>query len=144
MGENSRIRFNPVTKEIEIEGSEKFIDAYFHKIQEILSGTPAMKVTGPAPIAARPAERARKGRRREVLPLRKVKHFDAVEPGAKTPRTTLFDKVVGIIQDGKGVTTSDLKKKTGLTEKQIWSITYRGEKLGKIKKSKRGVYEAAG
>ena len=29
MKENSRIRFNPGTKEIEIEGSESFVKTYF-------------------------------------------------------------------------------------------------------------------
>ena len=39
MGGQSRIKFNPVTKEIEIEGSEKFVKTYFDKIQSMLSGT---------------------------------------------------------------------------------------------------------
>lgn len=37
MGGQSRIKFNPITKEIEIEGSEKFVKAYFDKIQVMLS-----------------------------------------------------------------------------------------------------------
>lgn len=52
--------------------------------------------------------------------------------------------VVAIIQASKGITTAELKKQTGLTEKQIWGITYRAAKLGKIKKSIRGIYDAAG
>jgi len=39
MGGQSRIKFNPVTKEIEIEGSEKFVKTYFDKLQSMLSGT---------------------------------------------------------------------------------------------------------
>lgn len=38
MVEISRIKFNPVTKEIEIEGSEKFVKTYFNKIQTMLTG----------------------------------------------------------------------------------------------------------
>jgi len=38
MGGQSRIKFNPVTKEIEIEGSENFVKTYFDKIQTMLSG----------------------------------------------------------------------------------------------------------
>ncbi len=40
MRENSRIRFNPVTKEIEVEGSEKFVRTYFQKLQQMLSSRP--------------------------------------------------------------------------------------------------------
>ncbi len=32
----SRIYLNPVTKEIEIEGSEEFIKTYFDKLQKML------------------------------------------------------------------------------------------------------------
>jgi len=31
MQKNTRIRFNPITKEIEIEGSETFVKSYFKK-----------------------------------------------------------------------------------------------------------------
>lgn len=34
----SRIKFNPVTKEIEVEGSEQFVKTYFGKLQAMLSG----------------------------------------------------------------------------------------------------------
>ena len=40
MKENSRIRFNPVTKEIEVEGSESFVKTYFSKLQAMISGSP--------------------------------------------------------------------------------------------------------
>ena len=38
MANNSRIRFNPVTKEIEVEGTEQFVKTYFAKLQAMLSG----------------------------------------------------------------------------------------------------------
>jgi len=51
MKNNSRIRFNPGTKEIEVEGSEKFVKAYFNKLQSMITGTTEKKVkavkTGP-------------------------------------------------------------------------------------------------
>ena len=37
METKSRIKFNPVTQEIEIEGSEKFVKTYFDKIQSNVS-----------------------------------------------------------------------------------------------------------
>jgi len=52
MGEQSRIKFNPVTKEIEIEGSEKFVGIYFDKIQAMLAGT--QEVVAAAPVKPKP------------------------------------------------------------------------------------------
>jgi hypothetical protein len=43
MAENARVKFNPVTKEMEIEGSESFVKATLDKLQAILSGAPAKK-----------------------------------------------------------------------------------------------------
>ena len=40
----------------------------------------------------------------------------------------------------KGITTTELEKKTGLVDKQIWGIIYHAEKAGLIKKVGRGVY----
>jgi len=52
MDGQSRIKFNPVTKEIEIEGSEKFVKTYFDKIQAMLSGT--QKAVAAAPVKTKP------------------------------------------------------------------------------------------
>ena len=52
MGGQSRIKFNPVTKEIEIEGSEKFVTTYFDKIQSMLSGT--QEAVASAPVKPNP------------------------------------------------------------------------------------------
>ena len=110
MAENSRIRFNPVTKEIEVEGSETFVKTYFDKLQAMMSGIPEKKA-------------AKK------------------EPGEK--RVSNIDKVVELVQgSAEGISTTDLQEKTGLVERQIWSIVTRAAKLGKIKKVKRGVYSA--
>ena len=43
MANNSRIRFNPVTKEIEVEGTEQFVKTYFAKLQAMLSGASEKK-----------------------------------------------------------------------------------------------------
>jgi hypothetical protein len=52
MAEISRIKFNPVTKEIEIEGSEKFVKTYFDKIQSMLSDT--QEAVAAAPVKPKP------------------------------------------------------------------------------------------
>ncbi len=137
----SRIKFNPATNEVEIEGSEKFISNMLAKIQEIMSGAPAEKVPS---AELRPVGTVKKETKGEALPFKGVKRVVKKKAEPEAEKTTLFDKVVGLIQKGKGLTTSELMQKTGMTRKQIWGITYRAEKSGKIRKSKRGVYEAAG
>lgn len=72
MGGQSRIRFNPVTKEIEIEGSEKFVKTYFDKIQSMLSGTQEAVVD--APIKEIPIEeKATVGKLVKERPVKKVR-----------------------------------------------------------------------
>jgi hypothetical protein len=128
MEERSRIRFNPVTKEIELAGSEAFVKAYFQKLQKLMAQPPAEKSEKPSHKKVRPA-----GRKKAVATSDK-----------KTSKKTHVDMVVTLVRgSAEGITTSVLKEKTGLTERQIWSIVYRAEKQGKIRKTKRGLYMAA-
>jgi predicted transcriptional regulator of viral defense system len=85
--------------------------------------------------------------------VKKAKAPKAVKPaiakrvkqaGKKAPaekRVTNIDTVVGLIQGAReGISTAELKTKTGLIERQIWAIVNRASKEGKIRKMKRGVY----
>jgi hypothetical protein len=129
MEERSRIRFNPATKEIEIEGSEEFVRTYFGKVQKLLLD-PGGKEGKPRPPKTR-------------RPAGKPKNVKKKTGPKIAPKKTLMDTVVGLIYGSKeGITTTTLKEKTGLAERQIWSIIYRAEKRGKIKKTKRGIYVA--
>jgi hypothetical protein len=135
MKENFRIRFNPVTKEIEVEGSEAFVKTYFGKLQAMISGTPEAATEGPKSAKTAPADAGK------ASPPEKTRRAAKGGPGEK--RVTHIDMIVGLIQDSaEGISTADLKEKTGLVESQIWSIVNRAAKLGKIKKMKRGVYGA--
>jgi hypothetical protein len=123
MKNHSRIRFSPVTKEIEIEGTEDFVKTYFVKIQAMVFRSAGKKVAA----KATPEKKARKTTKKE--------------PGKK--RVTNIDKVLGLIQAStEGISTAELKEKTGLAEHQIWSIVDRAKKEGKIRKAKRGLYSA--
>ena len=129
MKENSRIRFNPVTKEIEVEGSEKFVRTYFQKLQELLAQGPGVRRKG--------------NRNRRSCSVKKAKGAKAAPGRKRTAKETQADTVVALVNGSEGgITTSALKEKTGLTERQIWSIVYRAQKQGKIKKTKRGMYTA--
>jgi len=130
MEKSSRIRFNPATKEIEIEGSEAFVKTYFQKLQNLLSKFPERKDEGLPQHSPRPAREAKK--------------VQAGQGTSKAGRETQMDAIVSLIERSEGgITTSALKDKTGLDERQIWSVVYRAEKKGKIKKTKRGLYVAA-
>ena len=134
MEERSRIRFNPATREIEIEGSEEFVRIYFGKVQKLLLAPVGGKEEKPKPPRARPAGKPKK-MKKKTGPKKIPK---------KVPKETLLDSVVRLIRGSEeGITTAALKEKTGLAESQIWSIVYRADKQGKIKKTKRGIYMAA-
>lgn len=134
MEKRSRIRFNPATREIEIEGSEEFVRIYFGKVQKLLLAPVGGKEEKPKPLRARPAGKPKK-MKKKTGPKKVPK---------KVPKETLLDSVVRLIRGSEeGITTAALKEKTGLAESQIWSIVYRAEKRGKIKKTKRGIYMAA-
>jgi uncharacterized membrane protein len=120
MVEKSRIKFNPETKEIEIEGTEAFVNKYFDAIQNMITGSYSFE--------------------KSVRRTAKNKESIARKGDGKSTNTSL---VLGLIRESKGgITTPELKKKTGLADKQIWPIIYKAEKQGKIKKADRGVYIA--
>ncbi|MFC1825710.1 hypothetical protein ACFL9T_23620 [Thermodesulfobacteriota bacterium] len=69
-------------------------------------------------------------------------------PAKKTARKTVKKTATGAVmaaieRSRKGVDTATLKKKTGLTDKQIWNIINRLKREGKIKSAQRGIYVKA-
>ena len=160
MKEYSRIKFNPVTKEIEVEGSESFVRAYFAKLQSMLTGSPEKSAAveeKPKTLKAAPKIRANKmAKKAKERPANKAKKVPkALKPmqmkkGSKTrkknpaeKRTTNIDAVVMLIRENaEGISTAELKEKTGLVESQIWNIVNRASKEGRIRKIKRGLYGA--
>jgi hypothetical protein len=150
MGKTSYLRFNPETREIELEGSEEFIKSYFDKLQQKLPQSSGEGKKEPQAATALPAKKTKvkakakaKAKAKVIIPAprKAIKVAGKKATARKSQEASLFDKVVGIIQDSaEGITTSELNVKTGLTDRQIWGITSRAAKLGKIKKTKRGIY----
>jgi hypothetical protein len=148
MKENSRIKFNPATKEIEIEGSEGFVTACFDKIQAIMSGN------SEAIVEVKKVRRGRKPRIEQKAMLEKSspakkeptavkarpeKKATKKEPGAK--RVTHIDMITELVRgNAEGISIAELRKKMGLTKGHLSNIITRATKLGKIRKVKRGVY----
>ena len=129
MDGRSRIKFNPITQEIEIEGSEKFVKIYFEKIQTLFSETKG--AAAQAPIIEPLAKKIRQSKK-------------APEVITEIKSGNISNTVLALIQDSpKGITTTELQEKTGLKARQIWAVVLRGEKTGKVKKLKRGVYVAS-
>ena len=145
MAERSRVKFNPGTKEIEVEGSESFVKATLDRLLAMLSGAPEKKVAvKKEPNAAKAAPvKADKKKPKAVKarPEKKAKKTTKKKRGVK--RVTNFGAVLALIQGStEGISTTELKEKAGLTERQTWGIVTRAAKEGKIRKVKRGMYVA--
>lgn len=136
----TRIRFNPVTREIEVEGSEAFVKAYFDKLQAIIAESSMEPAAEPKEAIGRPAKETEKAAKAPAAhPRKKAGKTPKRKTGAK--RVTHIDTVVALIRSSaEGISTAELKQKAGLSESQIWNIVNRAAKEGKIKKIKRGVY----
>ena len=158
MAEKSRVRFNPVAKEIEVEGSESFVKTTLDRLLAIISGAVKEKAkVKRATKAVKAAPKKKAEKKPKVVKAPRVKKAKkapkAVKPtvakkvrktGKRVPakkRVTNIDTIVGLIQGAPdGISTAELKTKTGLAESQIWNIVNRATKLGKIRKMRRGVY----
>ena len=145
MAEKSRIKFNPVTKEMEIEGSESFVTTTLDKLLAMPLGAPVKKVAikkEPKAAKAAPVKADKKKPKAVKAPKRKAKKATKKKLGVK--RVTNFGAVLALIQGStEGISTTELKEKAGLTERQTWGIVTRAAKEGKIRKVKRGVYVTA-
>jgi hypothetical protein len=139
----SRIKFNPTTKEIEVEGSEQFVKQYFGKLQAMLSGATGMKAAikkAPKSAKAVPVKlNKQKSKAANAHPKKMALKVAIKKPSKK--RATKMASVIEVIQgSSEGISTAELKEKTGLGEIQIWNIVNRAAKDGKIRKIKRGLY----
>ncbi len=148
MGGNYRIKFNPSSMEIEIEGSQAFVETYFDKIQSLIlsvaqevreeprtrkSRKPKKAVKAGKTVKAKKAGNAKK--------VRKAASGRSRAGGRRARGSSNTDRVLDMIRENpSGVTTSELKASTGLSEQQIWGVIYAAEKRGKVRKVKRGMY----
>jgi polyhydroxyalkanoate synthesis regulator phasin len=111
-----------------------------YKLQNMISTAPSGTVKEPKAVKVRPAKKAvREPKAVNVHPSKKTK-----KKKTRAKKITNIDKVVGLIRSSaEGISTPELKEKTGLAESQIWNIVNHATKAGKVKKIKRGVYGAA-
>lgn len=110
MATTTRIKYNPSTGEIEIEGTEAFVKKYLKKLQ----GFTTAKETGTKKAVAKTKKSS------------KVSQLDLILNALK--------------KSGKGLGVKDITKKTKLTGKQISPVIMKGLKDGKIQRVGRGLY----
>jgi hypothetical protein len=81
-------------------------------------------------------------RRRAAMRARGAKRRSPQRVVARRGRgMTATDAVYAIIKrGGKGVTTTQIKRKTGFDDKKIWNVINRLKTLKKIKSARRGIY----
>lgn len=84
-----------------------------------------------APAAKKPGRPAKAGK----------KAVSKKAAAKKTRRVTAIDTVLDIVKRRKaGVTTTQIKEKTGFPEKKIWDIINRAKRQGVVKSASKGVY----
>lgn len=167
MVEKSRVRFNPATKEMEVEGSESFVKTTLDKLLAMISEAPAKKAvikTEPNPAKAAPVKAEKKKAKAvkaasaastkadkmkpkaaKATPKKKTKKIRRPKSASKmatgTKRGELSKAVLDLIHGSpEGIAMAELKEKTGMKDIQIRNIVTRATKLGKIRKMNRGVY----
>jgi hypothetical protein len=115
MANTTRIKYNPVTGEIEIEGSEAFVKKYIKKLQEFSAG-------------------------KKKDTIRSTVKKEAAKT-KKSSKVSQLDLIISALKKSKqGMSVKDIAKKTKLSGKQINPVLMRGLKEGTIKRVSRGVY----
>jgi len=113
---SSKIKINPVTKEIEIEVSDDFLIKYFEEIGLSLGKSKKVKLE---------------------KKIRKVTNTN------KSPKGANYNAVIEVIRLGKddGTTINEIVEATKLTKTQISQVITNAKKKGVIKSTERGIYE---
>ena len=129
MTQTSRIKFNPQTHEIEIEGSEAFVKKYFAIIQKVLVGPSAKAKDKAVPKKRGPKKAAAAAKSAKMMGPKKV---------------TMTEKVIALVQQKQGgISVKNIIKKTKAGRQQAWNILSAAKKEGKISSAGRGVYKPA-
>jgi hypothetical protein len=165
----SSIKFNYLTKEIELEGSESFIESNFDKIQDLITkslGVKRMMVSRMTEIKQEPtlAEKTKESQIDTEIKGRELSEVCQLSPSAKSPISEFSNEVrvnrpplrkyirkVGMPgqerivvevaeQKPKSISLESLKEKFGLSDSKIGGIIRDAEKFGKIKRVMNGSY----
>jgi len=112
----SKIKFNPATGEIEVEGSEAFVKKYM-KILQALAVSP---------------KQGTKGKK-----MGKVATVDKT----RAAKGSISDAILSVLKKNeKGLGLKDIAKKSKLAASQINPVIQKALKEGKIRRIGRGMY----
>ena len=112
----SKIKFNPGTGEIEVEGSEAFVKKYMKILQDLASGP----------------KKGTKGKR-----AGKVASAGKTRP----VRGSISNSIMSVLKKNEqGLSVKDIAKKTKLTGSQVNPVIQKALKEGKIQRIGRGMY----
>jgi len=163
------IKFNKLTKEIELKGSESFIEANFNKIQELLvesfgeTKMPMSRKTKTIPKTISLLQRKESSGPTEIkrpespeipqLSIAAASSVPEISQDLKPKRAPLrkYIRQVGIPgqqkmvvevaeQKQEEISITSLKEKFGLSESKIGEIIRDAEKLGKVRRTQNGSY----
>jgi hypothetical protein len=165
----SSIKYNYLTKEIELNGSESFIESNFDKIQDLLIesfGVKRKMVSRKTKATQEPISLIKKKESQKSAEMtgRELSNASQILPAAKSstpeishelkatrpPLRTYIRKVgspghqrtvVEIVeQKPRELSLASLKEKFGLSESKVGGIIRDAEKFGKIKRVMNGSY----
>jgi hypothetical protein len=162
------IKFNPTTKEIEIEGPESFIESNFYRVQDLVLESLGVKKTKVSrkphadeePIGVETMEiQIAKGTKvpevseisEELLTTKPGIPDVPQKPGVKRPPVRKYirvgEKSVSKVPiddqmklDPEGISIASLKEKFGLSDQKIGAIIREAEKQGRVQKDMDGSY----
>lgn len=125
----SKIKINPVTKEIEIEVSDEFLLKYFQSLGMMIGKSKTFKVSKSEKTVEKKAKKIDK----KIKPLKKPRAKSGAVRGA----------VLDLIKKGKeeGVIKKDIIEETGLEDSQVSAAINTLKKEGIIINIQTGVYE---
>jgi len=165
----SSIKYNQLTREIEVKGSESFIESNFNKIQNLLVesiGVKKMIVSGKTKTNQEPISFVKMKESQEGTEInrRALPEASPMSPATKSSIPGIPDElkakrpplrkyirkegmpghqrvVVEVAeQKPKEISFASLKEKFGLSESKIGGIIRDAEKLGKIRRVMNGSY----
>jgi len=70
----------------------------------------------------------------------RVKPVKKVSTGKKVKRTAIDSVMAVINRSRKGVTTAQIKAKTGFDDRKIWDTINRAKRQGMVKSAGKGIY----
>jgi len=145
----SHFTVDATTGEVEIRGSETFVESNFHHIQAMLAESfGEKKAPGmgqlPAPEAAPAVAPAVK----DIPPAPRVprppvrKYFNALGKLIRSEDTSVSrNRTTDVLRENpEEISVASLKAKFGLSEKQVEEIIRDAERQGRVKKDQDGSY----